>query len=82
MAEKFRKSRATAKRPPQDLVSEFLAIRAGSFIDRGGCLYEHRAVPREKVGETMKRIIDEWHDKMVEYLEEFPRAVECETAKR
>ncbi len=59
MARKLRKSRATARRLFKDLVSKGLAIRAESFIGRGGYVYEYRAVPPEKVGETMKSIIDE-----------------------
>jgi len=82
MARKLGKSRATAQRLLQDLVSKGLAIRAESFIGRGGYLYEYRAVPPEKVKETMKRIIDEWYEKMVSFLEEFPRAVLREAAKR
>jgi len=82
MARKLRKSRATAQRLLQDLVSKGLAIRAESFIGRGGYLYEYRAVPPEKVKEAMKRIIDEWYEKMVKYLEEFPRAVQREAVKR
>ena len=82
MARKLRKSRATAQRLLQDLVSKGLAIRAESFIGRGGYLYEYRAVPPEKVKENMKKIIDEWYEKMVRFLEEFPRAVQREAAKR
>jgi len=82
MARKLRKSRATAQRLLQDLVSKGLAIRAESFIGRGGYVYEYRAVPPEKVRETMKRIIDEWYEKMVKYLEEFPRAMLREAAKQ
>jgi len=82
MARKLRKSRATAQRLLQDLVSKGLAIRAESFIGRGEYVYEYRAVPPEKVRETMKRIIDEWDEKMVKYLEEFPRAVLREATKQ
>ena len=82
MARKLGKSRATAQRLLQDLVSKGLAIRAESFIGRGGYLYEYRAVPPEKVKKAMKRIIDEWYEKMVRFLEEFPRAVQREAAKR
>lgn len=82
IAERMEKSRPTAQRLLQDLVAKGLATRSESLIGRGGYLFEYNPVPPETVRETIKGLLNIWHDKMQRYLENFPEEIAKEARRK
>ncbi len=79
VAERLGKSRPTAQRLLQDLVSKGLATRTEDLIGRGGYIYQYEVVPPERVKQQMVGILNEWHRKMQRFLEDFPSEIRKRT---
>jgi predicted transcriptional regulator len=74
------KSRSTAQRLLQNLVEKGLATREEELIGLGGYKYVYRAVPPERLTESIRDTLDRWHRRMLDELDDLPRKiaeVEC-----
>ncbi|MBN2336744.1 helix-turn-helix domain-containing protein [Candidatus Bathyarchaeota archaeon] len=66
------KSRSTAQRLLQNLVEKGLASREEELIGLGGYKFIYRAVPPERLKESIRETLDRWYDKMIKELDELP----------
>jgi len=72
MAGLLHRSRPTAQRLLQDLVSKGLATRQESLIGRGGYIYRYQAVPPETVKALVREMLEKWHRRLLAYLDRLP----------
>jgi predicted transcriptional regulator len=71
----LKKSRSTAQRLLQNLVEKGLATREEQLIGLGGYRFVYRAIPPEVLKETIAEILQKWHQKMLEELDELPMKI-------
>jgi len=69
------RSRPTAQRLLQVLVSKGLATRQESLIGRGGYIYRYQAVPPERVKMLVREMLEKWYSRMLTYLDELPEGL-------
>ncbi|MFX0097282.1 MAG: helix-turn-helix domain-containing protein [Candidatus Hodarchaeota archaeon] len=70
MAKLLKKSRPTAQRLLQNLISKGLALRKEILIDRGGRHYGYKAIPREQVKERIREALSQWYTSALKGLDE------------
>jgi len=78
------KSRSTAQRLLQNLVEKGLATREEELIGLGGYKYIYRAVPPERLKDSIRETLDRWHERMISELDELPQRIAemgCSTEK-
>ncbi|OGD48356.1 hypothetical protein A3K69_03960 [Candidatus Bathyarchaeota archaeon RBG_16_57_9] len=66
------KSRSTAQRLFQNLVEKGLATREEELIGLGGYKYIYRAVPPERLRESIRDTLDRWYRRMMVELDDLP----------
>jgi predicted transcriptional regulator len=69
------KSRSTAQRLLQNLVEKGLATREGELIGLGGYKYIYRAVPTERLKDSIRETLDRWYERMTSELEDLPQRI-------
>ncbi|MEM2905382.1 MAG: helix-turn-helix domain-containing protein [Candidatus Bathyarchaeia archaeon] len=69
------RSRPTAQRLLQDLVSKGLATRQESLIGRGGYTYRYQAVPPETVKGLVREMLEKWYSRVLTYLDQLPEGL-------
>jgi predicted transcriptional regulator len=69
------KSRSTAQRLLQNLVEKGLATREEELIGLGGYKYIYRAVPPERLKDSIRETLDTWHERMISELDELPQRI-------
>lgn len=69
------RSRSTAQRLLQSLVEKGLATREEELIGLGGYKYVYRAVPPERLTESIRDTLDRWHRRMLDELDDLPRKI-------
>lgn len=70
IADKLQRNRSTIQRSLTNLISKGLATRRTKSITRGGYYYEYEAAPASEVKKMVRTALDQWHEKMVHFLEE------------
>jgi len=75
-SEHLKKSRSTAQRLLQNLVEKGLATREEELIGLGGYKYLYRAVPPDRLKESITEILERWFKRMMEELEDLPQKIE------
>jgi predicted transcriptional regulator len=70
------KSRPTTQRLLQSLVEKGLASREEELIGLGGYRFVYRAVSPEMLKESIRKILDRWHARMIEELKDLPKKIE------
>jgi predicted transcriptional regulator len=73
--ERLSKSRSTAQRLLQNLVEKGLATREEELIGLGGYKYAYRAVPPERLEESIRGTLDKWYERMLEELDGLPERI-------
>jgi predicted transcriptional regulator len=73
--ERLSKSRSTAQRLLQNLVEKGLATREEELIGLGGYKYVYRAVPPERLKESIRGTLDRWYKRMLGELEGLPERI-------
>jgi len=69
------KSRSTAQRLLQNLVEKGLATREGELIGLGGYKYVYRAVPPERLKDSIRETLDRWYERMTSELDDLPQRI-------
>ncbi len=69
------KSRSTAQRLLQNLVEKGLATREEELIGLGGFKYVYRAVPPERLKDSIRGTLDRWYERMISELDDLPRRI-------
>jgi len=69
------KSRSTAQRLLQNLVEKGLATREEELIGLGGYKYVYRAVPPERLRDSIRGTLDRWYERMTSELEDLPQRI-------
>lgn len=69
------KSRSTAQRLLQNLVEKGLATREEELIGLGGYKYIYRAVPPERLKDSIRETLDKWYERMISELDELPKKI-------
>ena len=75
-SEHLKKSRSTAQRLLQNLVEKGLATREEELIGLGGYKYLYRAVPPDRLKDSITEILERWFKRMMEELEDLPQKIE------
>jgi predicted transcriptional regulator len=70
------KSRSTTQKLLQSLVEKGLATRNEELIGLGGYKFFYQAVTPERLKISIKNMIDRWHGRMTEELENLPSKIE------
>lgn len=73
--ERLSKSRSTAQRLLQNLVEKGLATREEELIGLGGYKYIYRAVPPERLRESIRDTLDRWYRRMLGELDSLPEKI-------
>ncbi|MFH0850301.1 MAG: helix-turn-helix domain-containing protein [Candidatus Bathyarchaeota archaeon] len=73
--ERLSKSRSTAQRLLQNLVEKGLATREEELIGLGGYKYVYRAVPPERLKESIRDTLDRWYRRMLDELDDLPQKI-------
>jgi predicted transcriptional regulator len=73
--ERLSKSRSTAQRLLQNLVEKGLATREEELIGLGGYKFIYRAVPPERLRDSIRETLDRWYDRMLGELEGLPEKI-------
>lgn len=73
--ERLNKSRSTAQRLLQNLVEKGLATREEELIGLGGYKYIYRAVPPERLRESIRDTLDRWYRRMLDELDDLPQKI-------
>jgi len=73
--ERLSKSRSTAQRLLQNLVEKGLATREEELIGLGGYKYVYRAVPPERLKESIRDTLDRWYRRMMDELDDLPQKI-------
>lgn len=73
--ERLSKSRSTAQRLLQNLVEKGLASREEELIGLGGYKFIYRAVPPERLKDSIRETLDRWHERMLGELEGLPAKI-------
>jgi len=73
--ERLSKSRSTAQRLLQNLVEKGLATREEELIGLGGYKYIYRAVPPERLKESIRDTLDRWYRRMLDELDDLPQKI-------
>lgn len=69
------RSRSTSQRLLQSLVEKELATREEELIGLGGYKYIYRAVPPEKLRNSIRETLDRWHERMTAELDDLPKRI-------
>ncbi len=69
------KSRSTAQRLLQNLVEKGLATREEELIGLGGYKYVYRAVPPERLKDSIRETLDKWYERMTSELDDLPQRI-------
>lgn len=69
------KSRSTAQRLLQNLVEKGLATREEELIGLGGYKFIYRAVPPERLKDSIRGTLEKWYERMVSELDELPQMI-------
>ena len=83
--EMLSKSRSTSQRLLQNLVEKGLATREEELIGLGGYKYIYRAVPPERLKDSIRETLDRWYMRMTSELDDLPQRIaemECDVEKR
>ena len=73
--ERLSKSRSTTQRLLQNLVEKGLATREEELIGLGGYKYIYRAVPPERLRESIRDTLDRWYRRMLDELDDLPQKI-------
>lgn len=73
--ERLSRSRSTAQRLLQNLVEKGLATREEELIGLGGYKYVYRAVPPERLKESIRDTLDRWYRRMLDELDDLPQKI-------
>ena len=73
--ERLSKSRSTSQRLLQNLVEKGLATREEELIGLGGYKYVYRAVPPERLKESIRDTLDRWYRRMMGELDDLPQKI-------
>ena len=73
--ERLGRSRSTAQRLLQNLVEKGLATREEELIGLGGYKYIYRAVPPERLKDSIRDTLDRWYRRMLDELEGLPQKI-------
>ncbi len=74
-ADTLDKSRSTAQRLLQNLVEKRLATREEELIGLGGYKYIYRAVPPERLKDSIRETLDRWYERMTSELDDLPQRI-------
>lgn len=74
-AEMLNKSRSTAQRLLQNLVEKGLATRTEELIGLGGYKYVYRAIPTERLKQSIGITLENWYKRMMEELDDLPQKI-------
>jgi predicted transcriptional regulator len=69
------KSRSTAQRLLQNLVEKGLATREEELIGLGGYKFIYRAVPPERLKDSIRETLEKWYERMISKLDELPQRI-------
>lgn len=75
VTERLSRSRSTAQRLLQNLVEKGLATREEELIGLGGYKYVYRAVPPERLKESIRDTLDKWYRRMLDELDDLPQKI-------
>ena len=75
-SEHLKKSRSTAQRLLQNLVEKGLATREEQLIGLGGYKYLYRAVPPDRLKQSITEILERWFKRMMTELEDLPQKIQ------
>jgi predicted transcriptional regulator len=75
VTERLSRSRSTAQRLLQNLVEKGLATREEELIGLGGYKYVYRAVPPERLKESIRDTLDRWYRRMLDELDDLPQKI-------
>jgi predicted transcriptional regulator len=56
-------------------VEKGLATREGELIGLGGYKYIYRAVPTERLKDSIRETLDRWYERMTSELEDLPQRI-------
>jgi predicted transcriptional regulator len=73
--DRLSRSRSTVQRLLQNLVEKGLATREEELIGLGGYKYIYKAVPPERLKESIRDTLDRWHKRMLSELNDLPEKI-------
>ena len=75
LGEILNRERSTAYRSLQNLLTCGIVYRETRSIESGGYYYEYVALETQETKQMVRKIVDEWYDRMNELIEKMDRKV-------